>query len=179
MRTYEIGIRRLEVQPTVVADAALRSRRVAAWVPRAHDEVAWALAAVGHDPLGPPFARYGATGRGRVAVEAGFPVAGAAARALERRPGVRPSSLPAGPAAVTEHVGSVDGVRSAHRALAVWLREHGWHPAGTPWEEYLTDAGPPVDTADPHACGTPADTAGGRTLVVQPYRWWRYGGFPL
>ena len=56
---------------------------------------------------------------------------------------VVPSSLPAGPIATAVHRGDYGGVGATYDAVTAWLDEHGWLPAGEPWESYLD--GPVVD----------------------------------
>jgi effector-binding domain-containing protein len=46
------------------------------------------------------------------------------------------SSLPAGPAAVTEHRGGYAGLGDAHRAVRDWCAAHGRQLAGPRWEVY-------------------------------------------
>jgi hypothetical protein len=52
---------------------------------------------------------------------------------------------PAGPAAVTWHVGSYQGLGNAHHALEEWASKNNRKPAGPPWESYVTDPGQEPD----------------------------------
>jgi effector-binding domain-containing protein len=102
---------------------------------------------------GPPFARYTFLGD-TVAAEAGYPVA----REIPGDGLVEPSRLPAGPAAVTTHVGSYDYLSHTYLGLRTWLRDRGYTPVGPHWENYLTS---PFTDPDPTHW---------RTEMVMPYR---------
>jgi effector-binding domain-containing protein len=91
-------------------------------------------------PAGPPFARYAPTADG-FDVEAGFP----ASAPIESSGAVLSSALPGGPAVTAEHRGPYETVGETYDAVADWLTEHGYRPAGPPWESYLD--GP--DVAEP------------------------------
>jgi effector-binding domain-containing protein len=55
--------------------------------------------------------------------------------------------VPGGEAAVLVHSGPYDTLHESYRALAGWVAEHGYRPAGPPQEIYLTgpdEPGPPV-----------------------------------
>lgn len=67
-------------------------------------------------------------------LQMGAPVA--AAPAAERV-----IALPAGPAAVTRHVGPYEEVGLADLALHAWVEEHEWDVAGLLRERYLNDPG--------------------------------------
>jgi effector-binding domain-containing protein len=85
-------------------------------------------------------------------VEAGFPVSAV----VEGDEHVHGSSLPAGPAAITWHIGPYDKIGEAYEALSTWITENGGVPDGPGWEIYFSDPG----------TSAPADY---RTQVVQPY----------
>jgi effector-binding domain-containing protein len=152
VRTSEIETRPVAEVPTAVMKATLDVAEIAAWLATAYGTVAAYLGRHGVGPAGPPFARFEIVGEGRFDVEAGFP----ATTPVGGEGDVEPSSLPAGPAAVTLHVGPYDEVAPAYAALEAWMREHGGEPAGAPWEVYLS--GPDVDPAEI------------RTEIVWPYR---------
>ena len=56
------------------------------------------------------------------------------------------SPLPAGPAAVTTHMGPYDTLSNAYGAIETWMEAKGQAPAGAPWESYITD---PAEHPDP------------------------------
>ena len=144
---YEITLVERERQDTAVVCGRVEHGGFPAFLGAAFGEV---IAAVGVDAVaGPPFCRMEMDGDVFL-VEAGFPV-GAPIEASGR---VEPSSLPAGPAATVMNVGPYETVAPAYFAVEAWLREHGWAPAGAPWESYLD--GPEV--------------AAPRTLVTWPCR---------
>ncbi len=93
---------------------------------------------------GPPMTRYLDWGPGMVTLEAGLPVAPGS----EGEGDIKVVELAAGPAAVTVHTGSYDGLGDAHSALGVYLHEQGLEPGGPPAEIYLTDPGEVPDPAE-------------------------------
>ena len=73
--------------------------------------------------------------------------AGASARAAEAaETGVVEDILPGGPAATTVHAGPYETLHEAYAALETWIESNGFHPAGAPWESYITD---PAEYPDP------------------------------
>jgi effector-binding domain-containing protein len=153
-QTYEVETRTLEEEQTAVVFATVTPDAISACLGHAFEATARYLAKWGAGPVGMPFARYHRLDDGRIEVEAGFaaitPVAGEA--------DVEPSDLPAGPAAVTMHVGPYDAIGSAYDALGSWIEAHGGVATGDPYERYLTD---PNENPDPTTW---------RTEVVAPYR---------
>jgi effector-binding domain-containing protein len=154
MATYDIASRTLPELDTAVEYATLPIEEIGPWLRTAFSEVATYLERKGAGPAGMPFARFHPAGDGVFDVEAGFP----ASTPTNGEGDVEPSDLPAGPAAVTVHVGPYDAIRPAHAALQAWILEHGGAPVGDAWEVYLSD--PEVDQ----------DPATWRTEVIQPYR---------
>jgi AraC family transcriptional regulator len=91
---------------------------------------------------GRPFTRYLSTGPGLFTIEVGVPLAAPA-------PGegaVEAGLLASGPVAVAVHAGPYDQLGETYAALERWIEAHGHHPAGPPWESYITD---PADHPDP------------------------------
>ncbi|WP_329000998.1 GyrI-like domain-containing protein [Kribbella sp. NBC_00709] len=151
MRTLLIESQELAGRSTVVRRGTMTVPEMQAWFSNVYGEIASILRKRGIAPAGPPFARYRVLPGRRFEVEAGFPVA----ESVRPDGTVRVSSLPAGPAAVTVHVGPYDQLGSTYAAVAEWLRLRGATPAGDPWEIYLD---PPE-----------GDSADWRTEIVQPY----------
>jgi effector-binding domain-containing protein len=153
-QTYEIEARTLAEEQTAVVFATLTADELPAWLGRAFADVARYLTKWGAGPAGPPFARYHRLDDGRLEVEAGFPAITPVAGEGE----VEPSDLPAGPAAVTVHVGPYDAMAPAYDALAAWIEGQGGTANGEPFERYLSD---------PEASPDPATW---RAEIVAPYR---------
>jgi effector-binding domain-containing protein len=151
---YTIETRTLTELDTAVEYATLSLPEIGPWLAKAFGEVATYLERKGAGPAGLPFARFHRRSDGRFDVEAGFP----ANTPTSGEGDVEPSDLPAGPAAVTVHVGPYDAIAPAYTALHNWTREQGVEPAGDVWEVYFSD--PTVDR----------DPGTWRTEVIQPYR---------
>jgi effector-binding domain-containing protein len=150
--TYEIGTRTLPAQATAVARGSVPVEQIGAWLSETYREIATYLESVGMAPAGPPFARYTFHDAG-FDVEAGFPVA----KPPQPHGRMTPSSLPAGPAAVTTYYGPYDKIEAAYEAINTWLTAHGHKADGPHWEIYFTDP-----QAEP-------DPARWRTDLVAPY----------
>jgi effector-binding domain-containing protein len=131
---YGIETRTLRERTTAVVLASLPAAGLSDWLPGAYQEVVGYLGRVGVAPSGPPFARY-TFHDDLVEVEAGFPVT----RPVVGEGRVVPSSLPGGPAAVTTHFGTYEGLEAAYEAVSTWLKEHGHEASGPHWEVYYTD----------------------------------------
>lgn len=86
---------------------------------------------------GPPFSRYSEMGVGAVTVQAGIPVAAAAAS----EDNILADTLPGGRVVTAVHIGPYDKLPMTHAAMERWLGEQGLRAAGSPWESYLTDPG--------------------------------------
>ena len=125
-------VERLQVQTVAVIRAHVAVDGIPAFLTTAFGEVIEVLAAQGLEVAGPPFARYGMSGRG-FDVEAGLP-SSARVRPTGR---VEAAELPGGPALVIQHRGSYDDVASDYRAGQQWLAANHWTSTGAPWEAYL------------------------------------------
>lgn len=150
---YEIETRVLAKQDTAVVEAVLHGPELPHWLAAVYHDIATYLERIGVEMAGPPFVRY-AFRDATIDVQAGFPVVTPVAG--EGR--IVPSSLPAGPVAITTHYGPYDRLVAAYDAIATWLKEHGYEPAGPHWEIYYTD---------PNAEPNPTKW---RTDLVMPYR---------
>jgi len=149
---YEVESKVLSETPTVVLKGKVAVAEFPDFLGRAYEaSAAYALKA-GVPMVGPPFGRYRAISDEEFDVEAGFPVA----FAVEGDDHVAAGSLPAGPAAITWHIGPYDRVGEAYEALGKWIDENGGVPDGAGWEIYYSDPG----TTQP---------AEYRTQVVMPY----------
>lgn len=93
---------------------------------------------------GPPFTRYPEVGAGLMTVEAGVPLAAAAAGSG----GIEAGELPGGPVAVAIHAGPYDQLTETYAAIERWMQTQGVRPGGAPWESYLTDPADHPNQAD-------------------------------
>ncbi len=155
MRTYVVEEKMFASErPTAAMFATVDVGGIGGWLQKAYPTVASYLSHYGVGPVGPPYARFHRLEAGGFEVEAGFeastPVAGEG--------DVEPSTLPAGKAASTLHVGPYEELEPAYEALADWIRGRGASPSGDPWEIYETD---PSQEPDP---------ARWRTEVFMPFR---------
>jgi effector-binding domain-containing protein len=123
-------------QPAAVVRGHARPLELPAFLGGAFDAVIRALGEQHLHPAGPPFARYRPTGDG-FDVEAGFPTDGSPRPAGT----VVPAELPGGWIATAVHRGSYESLGATYDALGRWLAEHGYEPAGAPWESYLDEPG--------------------------------------
>lgn len=134
MTTSAIEITRRAPQTAAVVRGRVALADVPAFVTGAFGEVAEALSGAGVPLTGPPFTRYRLVD-GEFDLEAGFPCGGEAPRSGR----VRPATLPGGSVAIAEHRGDYGDVAATYAAVTTWVGEHGWAPAGAPWETYLDD----------------------------------------
>jgi AraC family transcriptional regulator len=93
---------------------------------------------------GPPFVRYTDMSAGMVTMEAGMPLAEAAAGEGD----IEAGTLPGGVAAMAVHAGPYEGMPKTHAAIERWIEANGARVGGAPWESYITDPGETPDPAD-------------------------------
>ena len=129
---YDIELTELKDQTAAVVHGEVPVDAIGPFVGQALEKVMAALSQAGAFPVGPPFARFDMH-EDTFVVDAGFPCGGSALDGGD----VRMTHLPAGLAAQTTHIGSYRAVAGAYGALEEWIREHGYQPAGMPWETYL------------------------------------------
>lgn len=149
---YTIDVVALDVQPALCVRIRARPEELGQmflnWLPRIHDV---ALAA-NADMAGMPYARYLNVSEPEFEVEIGLPTTDP----LTGNGDIVSGLLPAGPAAVTWHIGHYEDLGDAHAALAAWVAANCRVAAGGPWEVYFADAS---DDDDPEQW---------RTKVVLP-----------
>lgn len=139
---YEITIEQREQQYAAVIVGRAGPAQIPEFLSGAYEEIFSALAG---PPAGPPFARYRMLTDG-FEVTAGVPVA------REQVPTGRVTGglQPAGPVAVTIHIGAYEELPAAYDAVAAWIRDQDRSIAGDPWEAYLD--GPEVPQPRTEVC---------------------------
>jgi AraC family transcriptional regulator len=142
---YTVTKRDLDEQPVLFVRRRVPPSAIAAAITETLPLI-FAFAQKKGIPLnGHPITRYAGMEPGMMSIEPSMRIAGPAA-ATEGEGEVMLGSLPAGPAAVTTHMGSYDKLGDAYTALQQWIEAQGLRPAGAPWEDYVTD---PSEHADP------------------------------
>jgi effector-binding domain-containing protein len=94
-----------------------------------------AIIAQGATPSGPPFARYYNGDPAAFDTEAGIPFTGS----VTASGGARVTTLPAGRAAKTVHIGPYDTLSQEYRRIEAWLTDEGKRAGEGPWESYVDD----------------------------------------
>jgi effector-binding domain-containing protein len=94
-----------------------------------------AIVAQGATPSGPPFARYYNSDPAAFDTEAGYPFTGT----VNASDGARVTTLPAGRAAKTVHIGPYETLSQEYRRIEAWLTEEGQRAGEGPWESYVDD----------------------------------------
>lgn len=138
--SYDVAEVDLPERPAATVRGHVAHDGIPAFLGSAFGEVVGAVGPRGLGPAGPAFARYRAADDGGWDIEAGFPLLAPLGEASGR---VESTTLPAGPAARTLHVGDYGSLGAAYEAVSTWLTEHGRVGAGEPWECYLD--GPEVE----------------------------------
>lgn len=142
MSDYEITTEILSAQPVLSMRFEVAPAQLAAKFAEVLPAVFGHAAQGSAPPCGMPFARYHGFGE-TVDVEAGVPTQGPG----QGTETISVSELPAGPAAVTMHVGPYDKLGDAHQALAEWAKANGKSVSGGPWEIYVSDPSQQPDPA--------------------------------
>jgi AraC family transcriptional regulator len=149
---YEIEKKELAAQPVLVARRRVKRSEIATAITEVLPHVFQYAQQHGIALSGHPFTRYKEMGAGLITIEPGIRVAGplpaeaAASRQVAATGGVVEDVLPAGPAAVTTHMGPYDTLSEAYAAIETWMEAEGQAAAGAPWESYITD---PAEHPDP------------------------------
>jgi effector-binding domain-containing protein len=136
---YEVSVRDVVSQPIVSIRTHTSLARMAEFMGSAYGELFQLMGQQGVRPAGPPFAVYHDPEfkEDDIDVEAGVPVAEPVA-SMGRVVG---GEMPAGPIAVTLHLGPYEEIGGAYRALTAWVQEHGREVAGSPREVYVVGVG--------------------------------------
>jgi effector-binding domain-containing protein len=140
--TNRIELTQLRTQHTASVRETIRQDDLTDALGRMYQLVGAALARQRVSSAGPRFARYHAFAE-TVDLEAGMIVPAP----IQPDGQVQPSTLPAGPAARTVHVGSYETLEASYAALAAWQERAGRTQNGGPWEVYVTDPSTEPDPA--------------------------------
>ncbi len=139
---YSIVSREIAEQPVLFVERRLKPSEIAATLAEVLGRVFQHGQRTGAAFAGQPFTRYVEWGPGMITMQAGMPIAAPGTTEGD----VRAETLPGGTVATTIHTGAYDKLTEAHAAVEVWIEEHGFRPAGAPWEVYVTD---PADYPNP------------------------------
>lgn len=131
---YDIETRTLDEQHTAVVRRRMDASELTSWLSGVHGTVLLHLQRIGVATTGEPFVRYHER-NGHVDVEAGVPTG----QPITPKDEVAPSTLPAGPVAVTSHRGSPADLEPAFEALELWMARTGAEPAGAAWTVHHID----------------------------------------
>ena len=111
------------------------------------------------EPTGAPIVRYHTFDPEHTDVEVGIPIP----TAVPVSSPILAASLPGGPAAVVEHLGSHESLGDSYGRMNAWIQDNGRTRAGAGWEVY--EWIDPTQQPDPAAWPPPAEW---RTQLVQP-----------
>ena len=139
---YSITKKQLSAQPVLAVRRRVKRSELAATLGELYGRIFQYAQRTGAALAGQPFTRYLEWGPGLFTIEAGLPLAAAAAGEGE----ITASTLPGGEAATTTHTGPYESLSEAHAAIQVWIADQGLAAAGPPWETYVTD---PAEYPDP------------------------------
>ncbi|MHB0858136.1 MAG: GyrI-like domain-containing protein [Anaerolineae bacterium] len=141
---YVVELKDANVQPAACIRTTTTWRELSATIGRMLYEISRYLEDLGLPPAGPPFVRYHISLAEELDIEVGLPLM----TLVEGRPPVYAGELPGGTVASTIHRGAYDTLRMAYEALEAWMKDHGYSPAGPPWEVYWTDPGELLDPGE-------------------------------
>jgi AraC family transcriptional regulator len=151
--SYSVVRKSLAPQPVLVVRRRVKRTEVAATIGSALPHIFQYAQQHGIALAGHPLTRYSNPGLGLFTIEPGVRIADADYTVRTREHAETASGvavieelLPGGPAATTIHVGPYDKLGEAYAALESWIESEQLHPAGAPWEYYITD---PAEFPDP------------------------------
>jgi effector-binding domain-containing protein len=127
-------IKDIPAQPAAVGRAVTDADHLGQVIDRTFTDLFEKLAKTGTAPAAPPFVHYLKTGD-QLEIELGIPVPGG----MDELDGIECSTLPSGRTAVLRYTGPYDGLRDACEQLRDWVVQQEEEPAGTFWENYVTD----------------------------------------
>lgn len=141
---YTIDVQQLNAQPILCVRRRVKRDDIAATIGSSLGAIVAYAMQHGSAINGHPITRYSEMGTGMVTMEPAMRVS--SHPPADPTGAVINDTLPAGPAAVTTHMGSYDQLPAAYAALEIWMHESGYKPSGAPWEDYITD---PAEVPDP------------------------------
>lgn len=134
---YDITIQSFEPTTLLCQSARCEHAAIAKSLGQILPAVYRHVTTAGIEMVGPPVTIYQQWGPGMVTIQAGIPVV----PGVEGHGDIEVVVLEAGPAAVTIHTGSYDGLGDAYAAVEQYLHQVGRKPNGPVREVYLTDPG--------------------------------------
>lgn len=145
--SYEMRIQEVVAQPVAAVRMVIPWGQLGEVLGSTFGEIAMHLAASEAPMAGAPVVLYygmdaTTNEEGNAELEIAIPVV---APILEGER-VKNSTVPAGTAVTTIHMGPYHEISKAYQAIQAWLQEHGHQSAGSAWEVYMTD---PESTPDP------------------------------
>jgi AraC family transcriptional regulator len=143
--TYSITTKEITAHPVLLVRRRVKRSEIAKMIGESLPLVFMHAQKTGAALAGVPFARYLDWGPGMITMEAGMQVSSPGALG---EGDVLADMLPGGLVAATMHEGLYDTLSDAHGAIQQWVEEHGFKPAGAPWESYVTDPGECPDPKD-------------------------------
>jgi len=130
----DVAVEQFDGLRVVVLERTIERDRIGAFLSEAFMATAAAIADARSHPAGPPVARYDMDDD-RFMVQAGFPVA--PAFTMTPADGLKVDEVTPGPVATLTVQGPYEQIPQAYQRISGWMAEHGYRPAGRPWEEYL------------------------------------------
>ena len=145
---YDTQIREYEATPILTIRRKIPTHEIAAALgsilPAVYGAAHKALGAEAN-AFGAPFAIYHHFDEKEVDIEGGKATGRLLDSELAGEGELQARTLPAGKAAVACHVGPYDSLPETVHALATWMTQNGWTPAGPHRESYITDPGQEPD----------------------------------
>ncbi len=145
--TYDIVQKELAAQPVLLVRRRVKRSEIGSAIGEALPHIFMYAQQHGIALAGHPLTRYVEVGAGLLTIEPAMRVASRQSSDGPHAGGeVVEDVLPAGSAATTIHAGPYETLTEAYAALERWMDQNGLRPAGSPWEDYITD---PAQFPDP------------------------------
>lgn len=145
--SYHIVQKELDAQPVLLVRRRVNRSQIGSAIGEALPHIFMYAQQHGIALAGHPLTRYVDVGPGLLTIEPAMRVVSRPASEEKAAAGeVVEDVLPAGSAATTIHAGPYETLTEAYAALERWMEQNGLRPAGSPWEDYITD---PTEFPDP------------------------------
>lgn len=131
----QFEITQVEAQPILTIRTVSEAAKLPEILGAHFGEVYAYIQQCGQQPSGMPFSRYYAMDGNTVDFECGMPVPSP----IEGAGRIQAGELPAGSVVTVTHLGSYENLPQTWTALMEFIGRRNLHPAGAPWEVYLTD----------------------------------------